>query len=222
MRMSTALLIALVAAGSPRAVFGQSAPTPDAPRISIVVGVGSIDPAPYWQGGWTTHSGEEHADRTPELSASVRIPLSHRKSLDFGFSRWHVRISNGADPQTPGYIESHREVQEVRAFEANWIKRFGRGRTSFFAGGGAAISKERREETGFFSTCQGGIPTCSTYDLRSHHVTTLGQGLAGIETIVNDRVTAFVSYRAQARGVGGFEFGGMYHGITGGLAIGIR
>jgi len=215
---SSALLIALFAS-LPASAFGQ-----EPPRLSIVLGVGSINPAPYWQGGWTVHSGEEHADRTPEFSASARIPLSHRKSLDFGFSRWLVRVSNVATTQTPGYLESYAEVQEVRAFEANWLKRFGHRRTSFFAGGGVAISNERRQESGSFGSCPVGAasPPCSTYEFRYHHVLALGQGLAGIETILNDRLSAFAAYRAQARSVGGFEFGGMYHGITGGLAIAIR
>ena len=186
--------------------------------VSVVVGAGSVNPAPYWQGGWSTW-GPARATKTPEVSAAVRLALDHGKSIEFGVSRWRVQLSTGYSDPFSGYSESRIETQEVRALEVNWLKRLGARRAAFFAGGGLAISAERNHS----HVTTRGCAACEEYDHTDRHLAAaIGQGLAGLDVGLTKRLRASVAYRVQARNVGGFEFGGWYHGITAAAAIAIR
>jgi hypothetical protein len=189
-------------------------------KISFMVGAGSVSPAPYWKSRWST-SGIEHVDASPEFSGAVSVSLSRGKSVEIGVSRWRVRLQTDYGGPLSGYFESRTETQDVRAFETNWLKRFGTGRAAFFAGGGVAISFERDHLHVTTSTC-GLAVTCLPYDATYRHVAKVGQGMAGVDFALSKRLRTRVAYRVQARNVGGFEFGGVYHGVSAGVLIALR
>ena len=202
------------------AAAAQSVPT-SRERLSFVIGAGTLSPAPYWQGRWSTWGPSSRAKTPTEVSGAVRLALSHGKSIEFGISRWRVRVSSEVGDPFSGYFESVMETQDVRAFEVNWLKRIGSPRAALLAGGGMAISNERHQ---IHVTTRGcALAPCEQYDRTDHHVAAaVGQGLAGLDLALTKRLRAHAAYRVQARNVAGFEFGGWYHGITGGLSIAIH